>query len=336
MIISASRRTDIPAYYAEWFMNRVRAGYCVVPHPVDRSKVTYISLSPEDVQVIVFWTRHPTPLLPYLSELTQRGFKYYFLMTLLNYPREIEALTPPLPVALKGLRALSEMIGPERVIWRYDPVVFSNKTTAKFHQLSFEFIAQALKGYSRRAMISIVDVYAKVKHRLAALASQGIEVIPLEADPGGWFGELMTSLAKTAGRYGLELVSCAEEIDLVPYGIAAGKCIDDRYIKKALDVLVTDKKDPGQRKACGCVASRDVGMYDSCLFGCSYCYATKSFDLARTNHRHHRPDSPSLLGWTDAAPGGRPAAMYEPPLRRKAQQLAFSFESPGGRQDRDN
>ncbi|MBF0529464.1 MAG: DUF1848 domain-containing protein [Deltaproteobacteria bacterium] len=335
MIISASRRTDIPGFYSEWFMQRIRAGYCVVPNPVNRDQIMYISLKPEDVQIIVFWTRHPTPLLPYLAELTDRGFKYYFLQTILNYPRELEAQTPPLPVSLKSFRALSEMIGPERVIWRYDPLVFSNKTTAKFHQLSFEFIAQALKGYTRRAMISIVDFYAKAKPRMTALADRGIDIIPCDRDPGGWFADLMSSLAKTAVDHDIQLVSCAEEIDLQPYGIPPGKCIDDKYINQVFKLPVTNKKDPSQRRACGCVASRDVGMYDSCLFGCCYCYATKNFDLARANHRQHRPDSPSLLGWVDAKPTGKPAAaFFEPQPRSKPQQLSFPFEL--GKEDQEN
>src|SRR5512135_950390 len=128
MIISASRRTDIPAFYSRWFMNRVRAGYCTVPNPFNANQVKRISLLPEEVDVIVFWTRNPRPLFPFLKELDVRGVRYYFQFTLLDNPRSIDPKTPPAESALQTFRALSEQVGPARVIWRYDPLVLSQIT----------------------------------------------------------------------------------------------------------------------------------------------------------------------------------------------------------------
>ena len=284
MIISASRRTDLPAFYAPWFMNRIRAGFCTVPNPFDRSRVATVSLAPADVEVIVFWTRNPRPLLPHLAELTAWGYRYYFQYTLMVNPTWLDPQAPPIEISLKNFRDLAEAVGPEKVIWRYDPIVFTDRTNGAFHRETYGPIARALKGYTRRSVISIVDLYRKTGKRLGELSNQRIEV---KAPDRGMLDELMPALADLARENGLEIVSCAEEIDLQPYGIQPGKCIDDGYIKEVFALEVIGKKDPSQRKACGCVVSRDIGMYDSCLYGCRYCYATTSFDRARVHHANH-------------------------------------------------
>jgi hypothetical protein len=297
MIISASRRTDIPAFYAVWFMNRIRAGYCTVPNPFNPNQITYVSLKPEDVEVIVFWTRNPKPLFPYLSELDQRGYRYYFQYTLMNNPAELDPKAPPPESALGTFRELVNKITPKNVIWRYDPIVFSPKTDAKFHQHTYQHLAKELRGYTHRSVISIVDMYRKTKRRLNALAKQGIPITTHDGQSGKGFDDLMRTLVRAAHENDMEIVSCAEEIELQPYGIRPGKCIDDEYIKNIFDIDVTHKKDPSQRKACGCVVSRDIGMYDTCVYGCQYCYATSSFDRAKKNREQHNPASTSLIGW---------------------------------------
>jgi hypothetical protein len=299
MIISASRRTDIPAFYAEWFMNRIRAGYCTVPNPFNLKQISYISLKPEDVDVIVFWTRYGRPLLPHLAELDRRGYRYYFLYTLMNNPKQIDPKSPSLETSLETFREISDRIGKEKLIWRYDPIVISTITSPEFHQRTYQHIAEELKGYTTRSVISVVDIYRKVTKRLRTLASEGVEIIDCSATD---LGELLESMSATAKKNGMEIHSCAEELDLKPYGIQPGKCIDDEYIKKIFSIDVSHKKDPSQRGACGCVTSRDIGMYDSCLFGCVYCYATTNFDSSRTRHREHKATSPSLIGWYEAKP----------------------------------
>jgi len=297
MIISASRRTDIPAFYAEWMVRRLKEGYCTVANPYNRDQVTRVSLKPEDVDAIVFWTRNPRPLMPYLDELDSRGYRYYFQFTILGYPRELDPKSPPAETATQAFRELAERLGPARVIWRYDPIVFTEMTPPAFHQKNFQALAQSLRGHTRRVVVSSVDMYRKIEKRLKKLEGTPAAICPCDA---GDFEALMRRLAGMAGENGMEIVSCAEEVDLRPFGVLPGKCVDDRAIAEAFGVDVPATKDPTQRNACGCVVSRDIGMYESCLFGCQYCYATKDFDRAKANFESHDPGSPSLLGRHEA------------------------------------
>jgi hypothetical protein len=292
MIISASRRTDIPAFYAEWFLNRLKAGTCTVPNPFNHRQASIISLEAAAVDLIVFWTRNPRLLLPRLTELDALGYRYYFQYTLMGNPVWLDPASPPFDISINVFKRLSDIVGPDRIIWRYDPIVFSNVTGAEFHQETYGYIAGALKGYTRRSVISIVDFYKKTEKRLHDLSTQGVTI---QAPDQELIEALVTSLAFLARDNGMDIVSCAEEIDLRPYGVRPGKCIDDGYIKAVFGLDVSRRKDPAQRKSCGCVASRDIGMYDSCIYGCQYCYATTSFLRARANHQAHDPLSPSLL-----------------------------------------
>jgi hypothetical protein len=265
MIISASRRTDIPAFYAEWMVCRLKEGYCTVANPYNRNQVSRISLSPEDVDAIAFWTRNPRPLMPYLDELDSRGYRDYFQFTIFGYPREIDPKSPAAETAIEAFRDLVERLGPRRVVWRYDPIDFTGMTPPAFHQENFQRLAESLRGHTRRAVISIVDMYRKIESRMKKLEGTPAAIRPCDAED---LAPLMRGLARIAGENGMEIVSCAEEIDLQPFGILPGKCVDDRVIAEAFGIKVPTTKDPTQRKACGCVVSRDVGMYESCLFGC--------------------------------------------------------------------
>jgi hypothetical protein len=309
MIISASRRTDIPAFYSEWFMNRIRAGFCTVANPVRKNQVSHISLKPEDVDVIVFWTRNAAPFIKHLRELDERGYRYYFQYTIMDNPRALDPSCPATEESLKTARALADRIGMEKIIWRYDPIVFANQLDADFHRKTYERIAGAMRGHTQCSVISILDIYRKIEKRLAALAEEGFEVLRCDAaeqklsPPGGHSAypdestvdDLMRSIAGTAKENGMEVFSCAEERDFSSYDILPGKCVDDTYICRVFGLKVSSAKDPSQRDACGCVTSRDIGAYDTCLFGCRYCYATNSFERAKANHDAHDPASESLL-----------------------------------------
>jgi hypothetical protein len=299
MIISASRRTDIPAFYAEWMANRVRAGFCTLPNPFNRHQISRVSLRPEDVDVIVFWTRNPHPLMPHLRELDDRGLRYYFQFTILGYPRKLDPKSPPVATAVDAFKDLSGLLGPCRLIWRYDPLIFTSLTTAEFHRENYARLAEILRGHTRRSVVSVVDMYRKVERRLKALDRTPAAV---ETWAPQEMGGLLRELARLATANGMEIVSCAEEIDLSPFGIRPGKCVDDEMIEEAFGIQVNRKKDSTQRAACGCVVSRDIGMYDSCFFGCQYCYATQSFERARVNFNQHDPMSPSLVGKYEAGP----------------------------------
>lgn len=299
MIISASRRTDIPAFYSPWFINRIRAGYVAVPNPYYPDKVSRVSLKPENVDAIAFSTRNPRPLFAHLDELDDRGFQYYFLITILGSPRALDPKSPPLTAALKNFLELSHRVGPERVIWRYDPIILSNQTGSDYHLKQFSTIAHNLRGATQHCIISYLDDYVKARPRLRTLPAKGIQLAqPQEVQET--IGSLTTGLAQIAREVQMEITSCAEYYNLTPYGVKPGKCMDDDLVFRLTGKRPTCKKDPAQRQECRCVQSRDIGMYNACLFGCLYCYATQNFTQSAENYRQHNPQSPSLLGWHDA------------------------------------
>lgn len=273
-------------------MHRVRAGYCDVANPFRADQVSRVSLRAEDVDVIVFVTRNARPLLPHLAELDARGLRYYFQCTLTGYPRALEVNTPAVPEALDTLHRLVEHVGPERLIWRYDPILFTTLTPPAFHVKQFARLAEALDGLTRRVTVSIMDDYRWATARLKKLEGNGVTTQEISEEE---LGSVMRSLAATAREHGMEIFSCAEPIDLQSYGITPGKCIDDAYLHRTFGIDVTHRKDPSQRKPCGCIVSKDIGVYDTCIHGCVYCYATRSGDAARRRHAAHRVDTNSLL-----------------------------------------
>lgn len=308
MIISASRRTDIPAFYTEWFMNRIRAGFCSVSNPFNRNQVSRVSLLPESVDVIVFWTRNPRPLFPYLKDLDNLGYRYFFQYTLIDNPREIDPNSPNTEYSVRTFQELSQSIGPDKVIWRYDPIVLSDVTSIAYHRDHYSRLASNLAGFSRRSVISIMDVYPKASKRLRNLAENGVDLLG-QSSIHLAIREFVPQLVDTAIENGYEIFSCSETIDLSGFGVLPGKCVDDDYIQKVFAINVASKKDPSQRRECGCVVSKDIGAYDTCLFGCSYCYATSSFEHAKRQHDEHNPASPSLVGW------------YEPNVQKATREI---------------
>jgi len=300
MIISASRRTDIPAFYADWFLRRVRAGYCTVPNPFNPSQVRHVSLIPEDVDVIVFWTRFSRPLRHRLKELDRMNIPYYFLFTLTPYSRALEPHLPSVNKLVKEFCALANTIGPERVIWRYDPILVGSELTFHFHRRQFTQLASALNGCTKRVIISLADYYRKTERNLRQYEDEG-EVLFRNPETIDGFDAFLSNLVRTGNQYGMTIQSCAESVDLKSHGIQPGKCIDNEYIEQITGKEVTSRKDPGQRAECRCVHSVDIGMYDTCRYGCRYCYATSNYRNAIRNQDHHRKDSPSLL---DSTPSG--------------------------------
>jgi hypothetical protein len=187
------------------------------------------------------------------------------------------------------------------VIWRYDPIVLSDQTPPAFHVEAFGQIAAALRGSTQRAVISLMTPYRKVQRRMNAVERDaGVRLTFPDTLPEDTVAALMRELQQIATANGMALVSCADESGLARFGIEAGKCVDDRLLGDLFGLDVPGTKDPGQRAACGCAPSRDIGMYDSCLFGCAYCYATSRFERSRENYHAHNPELPSLLGWHDA------------------------------------
>lgn len=287
MIISASRRTDIPTYYSEWFLKRIKAGYVYVRNPMNPHQVSQINLSPEVVDGIVFWTKNSTPMLDRLVELN--NYMYYFQFTLNSYGVDVEENIPnKSKVVIPAFQRLSDSIGPDRVIWRYDPIFLSKVYTVDYHIRYFEELAKRLSPYTKKCTISFLDLYRNTEKNIAILAPDELSM------------ERQTQLAKTiaeiAHSYGLRIDTCAEEIDLSQYGIEHAKCIDDRLFSQLLQCPLEIKKDKNQRLGCGCVESVDIGAYNTCRNGCKYCYANYSGKAVCMNSRNHNPDSPLLIG----------------------------------------
>ncbi|MDD2272918.1 MAG: DUF1848 domain-containing protein [Desulfuromonadaceae bacterium] len=303
MIISASRRTDIPAFYAEWFMKRVRAGYFYRVNPFNSRQVSRFSLKAEEVDAICFWTKNPQPLMRHLDELDERGLNYYFQFTLNPYDRIFEPGVPPLEERINTMIELAGRIGPEHVVWRYDPVILSSATPVPFHLEKGEEIAARIGRATRRLMFSFHDFYGRGKGRLSrALAGSGITLEDITAPAQHAALDLVArGFKEIAERHNLQLFSCSEEMDLGAIGIRHGACIDGDLIRELFGVKVALRKDRNQRGACNCVASADMGSYNSCRYRCSYCYAKFNEGMIESNCRKHNPESPALIGEYDGS-----------------------------------
>ncbi|PLX84584.1 MAG: hypothetical protein C0614_05035 [Desulfuromonas sp.] len=298
MIISASRRTDIPAFYSPWFMNRVRAGHFYRVNPFNSRQVSGFSLRPEHVDAFCFWSKNPRPLFEHLDELDRLGYRYYFQFTLNAYDRNFEPHLPSLAERLATFRELAERVGPRRVVWRYDPVVLTSATPVAWHLAQIKRLAEDLFGSTARLVFSAYDRYGKGQGRLhAALQTAGVKLHDLRAqEHAGELSLLVEGVKTVAERYGLRVVTCSEDWDLSELGIDAGACVDGRLIGELFGREVPLGKDKNQRDACNCVASVYMGMYNSCRYGCSYCYANTSQQLVARNLGSHDPQSPALLG----------------------------------------
>ncbi|NJA08151.1 DUF1848 domain-containing protein [Methylococcaceae bacterium WWC4] len=296
MIISASRRTDIPAFYSPWFMNRVREGFLLTRNPFNAHQIRNVSLKPKDVETIVFWTRNPLNLMPNLSELDSLGLKYYFQYTITGYPRSIEAAVPKPHVAIETFSKLSEMIGRDRVVWRYDPILLSNQVDMREHKRLFAKIASLLAGKTNRVVISFADFYQKTERNLNSVDNLLYSDVTKDIDQ---LLELAKYMADIARANDMLIKSCAEHVDTTSAGIEHGKCIDEEIIKDVFGIVLDGKKDKGQREECGCIKSIDIGMYNTCLHECAYCYATFNKRIVVNNKKMHDVNSPFLIGGTE-------------------------------------
>jgi DNA repair photolyase len=275
MIISASRRTDIPAFYGAWFLERIRAGRVMVKNPFNPNQKKLVSLRPEEVEVIVFWTRNANPLLPYLHELDERGYRYMFLYTITGYGPPLETRSPSLEKALETFRRLSAALGPERVFWRFDPILVVEGNGVQDITSRFARIASSLQNHTSRVIVSFLDFYGKVVKNLQQLENTfGMKVIDL-SEQTEKVAAIATSLASLARENRMQIQSCAEKFDLESYGITAGSCIDAESLNRTFGLALKAGKDKSQRAQCRCTVSQDIGTYGTCRHGCVYCYATQ-------------------------------------------------------------
>lgn len=291
MIVSVSRRTDIPAFYSDWFFDKIEKGYVYVRNPLNRKQVSKIELTPTTVDCFVFWTKNPAPMVDRLPILDKMGYPYYFQFTLTPYHSDVEEGIKNKNDVIRTFCRLSEQIGKEKVIWRYDPILLNDKYTKEYHIVWFEALCKRLHNHTEKCVISFLDMYTKTKRNTSGLGIQNISVEDKM--------EIGKSISEIAGKYGLIVETCSEDIDLTALNIQKGKCIDDRIIERILGCKIKVKKDDTQREECGCVKSVDIGHYNTCKHFCAYCYANYSHDTVIKNCRLCDPTSPLLVGQLD-------------------------------------
>ncbi len=295
VIISASRSTDIPAFYSDWFMHRLRSGYLVW---VNQFNNQLMHISFEKARVIVFWTKNARPIIQYIPELNDRGINYYFTHTLNDYENEkLEPNVPSLKERIETFKILSETVGKAKVIWRFDPLILTKDITIERLLDKIYGIGTEIHKHTEKLVISFVDIdgYHKVERNLR---SAGLENYR-EFTPDDMC-RLSEILQKMNEEWKIDIATCAESANLSKYGIQHNKCIDDELLiklfpedKELMDFLGYPDargkalKDPGQRKACGCVPSKDIGQYSTCAHQCIYCYANTSPQIVTDNYDKH-------------------------------------------------
>lgn len=284
MIVSASRRTDIPCHYSEWFINRLKAGFVITRNPRNNAQISRLSLNPELVDCLVFWTKDAKNILSHLKLIDEMGYKYYFQFTLTPYDRTIEQNLRNKLTIEDTFMELSKQIGKERVLWRYDPIVLNDSLTLDYHKLQFERLCQKLAPFTESVTISFVETYRKLKTLfIREITDEEI------AELAGFIGE-------TAKACGLTPKACCEKTDLTPYGIQKASCIDKAMLEKVCGCSLNISPDKNQRDGCGCMESIDIGAYNTCPNGCVYCYANDSPGTTLRRYNSHNPDSEMLIG----------------------------------------
>lgn len=286
MILSVSRRTDIPAFYSEWFFKRLKEGYLLVRNPINAHQISKVELNPNVIDCIVFWTKNSKPMLSQLDYL--KDYKYYFQFTLKSYDKTLEPNVLSKKHLINTFIELSEKIGREKVIWRYDPIILTDIFTKEYHYKWFEYIAKKLCNYTNKCVISFLDLYKKTERNLKDIKITPLSKVDME--------EIAYRLSLIASKYSLTIESCSEEIELEKFGIKHGKCIDYRLISEIIGCKLNIEKDPNQRDICGCVKSIDIGAYNTCKHGCLYCYANFSKETVIRQVKEHNADSPLLIG----------------------------------------
>lgn len=317
VIISASRSTDIPTFYADWFVDRWRAGYVKWKNPFNGAPL-YISF--KDTRVVVFWTKNPKPMFKHLDFLDEHIKNYYFQFTLNDYDQDgFEGKVPRVESRIETFKELSNRIGKERVVWRFDPLILTKNIDVPELLRRLENIGEELYSYTNKLAFSFADIsiYKKVQSNLR---KGNIEYIEFTADTMIEFAKGLNNLNK---KWNLELATCAEKFELNKYGIMHNKCVDDdlmikifhhdKELMKFLGVEFVEPtlfeptegiektkkmKDKGQREACGCIMSKDIGEYNTCPHECVYCYANTSKEIAIQNYKSHtaNPTAETITG----------------------------------------
>lgn len=288
MILSVSRRTDIPAFYPKWFINRVREGFVYVRNPFNANQISKIPLGEDIVDCIVFWSKNPEPIMEDLPEIRKKYHDaFYFQYTINAYGHDLEPSIPELEKRIDTFKRLSDTYGPERVVWRYDPILLTDKYSLAWHQKWFEILFDELKNYTDTCVISFIDMYDKTikntkPYNISAPSAWEIDV-------------LAVAFSNVTKGSGIRIRTCAEGVDLHRYGIEPNSCIDKARIERIIGCSIKAKPDK-QRDNCQCIECADIGLYNTCLHGCRYCYANYNMSQVQQAVAAHDDDSPLLTG----------------------------------------
>lgn len=289
MILNTGQRTDIPAYYSEWFYNRVSDGYVMVRNPFNHHQVTKYILSPDVVDIICFCTKNPTPMLARINEIN--NFNQFWFVTITPYDQSIEPNVPNKRSVINSFKQLSKIVGVNCVSWRYDPILIDSKYTIEFHLKSFEAMCKKLCGYTKTCTISYIDLYQKTRRNFPTARGVTDEEQIL----------LTKELVKIANKYNIELYGCSEDSKLSQYGLNVSGCMNQNVIETALGYKINvPNKNYQTRKTCSCLLGSDIGSYNTCLHACKYCYANYDMEEVYQSNKLHDVDSPLLIGNLEA------------------------------------
>ena len=281
MILNTGARTDT----VQWLLKRFEEGYVYARNPLFPNKDVKYELSPEKIDLVMFCSKNYKPILPRLHEITDK-YRTYFHYTVTAYGKDVEPLVPSVDESIETLIALSKQVGKQRVAWRYDPVLLTDKYTIEVHAKTFEYMAEKLAPYIDRYIFSFVEMYKKLKTNMP-------EIVPLTETDKNHIAEILGSIAN---KYGIHIQTCGTNGDYSQYGIRSSGCATLEILGAANGCEFKNLKHKGLREGCHCIESRDIGAYDTCLNGCKYCYANKNPKKAKDNYKLHNPDSPLLLG----------------------------------------
>ena len=285
MIINVGGRTDIVNYYTPWLLNRLSEGYAYSRNPFARENVYKLSLKPEDVDCLLFCSKNYQPILKHIGDIDE---KYNILCnyTITAYGKDIEPKVPSINQSIKTLKRLSDIVGSNKILWRYDPILLTEKYTVEKHLETFEYMAEKISPLVYRCIFSFVDMYKKVEENMP-------EIIPLTEEDKV---KLLKGIGEISGIYDLYTQSCATNESYEKYGIHAAGCTTREILEQAHNVVYKNVKGTGIRENCHCIPSRDIGAYNSCLSECKYCYANRKPDIPKKVIKMHDETSPLLLG----------------------------------------
>jgi len=286
MIIQTGNRTDIPAFYSQWFTNRLREGFVLARNPFNPVSVTRYRLDPSVVDLIVFCTKNPGPLLRQGDwDLLNRYHQYWFV-TITPYGKDIEPNVPEKTEVMESFRSLSRIVGADCMCWRYDPILIDEAWTVERHIREFSAMCRKLEGSTHTCVISFIDLYEKVRRNFPQART-----VPFETQM-----DLTASLVKIAARHGMIIKPCGEDKRLAITGADCSGCMTQKTFEKAIGQNINLPPNPNNRKECACYITNDIGQYNTCGHLCRYCYANADAGTVRRNMKMHDPESPLLVG----------------------------------------